>query len=134
MNDRNAEVLKYLAKAEKKLLSAKLSAENSFFDDAVSRAYYCIFHSISAVLLLDGREFSSHNQTLGAFNKNYIHSNIFPKEFGKLIYQIFEFREIGDYDIDAVISAEKTNELLMSAEEMFHIIDDYIRKRISEES
>lgn len=61
MNEKFQEALRYLGKSKNKLSSAILNFDNGYYDDAVSRAYYCIYHAICSVLLLNDKEFSSHN-------------------------------------------------------------------------
>ena len=46
---------------------------------ANNRAYYSIFHSICAVLAKEGIAFKRHKDTIGYFNKNYIHTGVFSK-------------------------------------------------------
>jgi hypothetical protein len=112
------EIEKHLSKAESKLESAKTNLEHFQYDDAVSRAYYCAFHAISAILLTKELSFSSHNQTLGSFNKEFIKTNILPQKFGKWAYKLFEFRETGDYDVDASIDEILGKESISIATEL----------------
>lgn len=55
-------------KAEEKLEVARKDFEMGYYGDATSRAYYAVFHAISAVLAKHGLTFSSHAQTIGTFN------------------------------------------------------------------
>ncbi len=132
MNERNQEILRYITKSKNKLASAILNFENSYYDDAASRAYYCVYHAICSVLLLEDKEFSSHNQTLGYFNKEFIHKDIFPRLFGKWIYQLFEHREIGDYSIEDDISESKAKELIEYATTMLNSIIEYVENNLVE--
>ncbi len=118
----------YFAKAESKLESAKLNLSHEQYDDAVSRAYYSAFHSISALLFLKELEFSSHSQTLGSFNKEFIKTEVFPRKFGKWIYKLFEFRETGDYAIISNITRKDAIESIEHAEEILKTIQEYVNK------
>ncbi|MFO0793750.1 MAG: HEPN domain-containing protein [Candidatus Brocadiaceae bacterium] len=88
-----------LSKAREKLKTAKIDFDNERYDDSVSRSYYAVFHGISAVLLSKGLHFSSHGQTIGAFNKEFIKSKAFSASFTKKIEKLFNRRQIGDYSI-----------------------------------
>ena len=55
------------------------------FRAANNRAYYSIFHSICAVLAKEGLSFKRHKDIICYFNKNYIYTEIFPKELGRKI-------------------------------------------------
>ncbi|MCB1158633.1 MAG: HEPN domain-containing protein [Leptospiraceae bacterium] len=125
------EIKKHLLKAEAKLYAGKTNFQYSQYDDAVSRAYYSVYHAICSALLTKELSFSSHNQTLGSFNKEFINTGIFPKAFGKKIYKLFEIREEGDYDIDSDINKTLAEESIISAEEILNSIQAYITKIIS---
>ncbi|HAD04092.1 MAG: hypothetical protein A2091_11495 [Desulfuromonadales bacterium GWD2_61_12] len=74
-----------VAKAEDKLKTARLDFANGQYDDAVSRAYYAVYHMMTGVLFRHDQIFSSHAQTIGAFNRDFIKTGIFPKEFIRMI-------------------------------------------------
>ncbi|MCB1180255.1 MAG: HEPN domain-containing protein [Leptospiraceae bacterium] len=115
-----------LKKANDKLKAAKIDLENNLYDDSASRSYYAVYHFISAILLTKELSFSSHNQTLGAFNKEFVHQGIFPKNFTKMIYQLFSARETGDYDIRSDINKEKAVQYLDNASIIVAEIHKYL--------
>ncbi len=69
-----------LQTAKEDLDTAKLTSSSRQYRAANNRAYYSIFHSICAVLAKEGIAFKRHKDTISYFNKNYIHTGIFPKE------------------------------------------------------
>lgn len=126
MNDKKEATKLYLAKAKDKLSTAKLVLEHNHFDDAVSRAYYVVFLEISAVLFFNDREYSSHSQTIGNFNKDFINGGTFPKQFGRWIYKLFEYREVGDYSIRSNIDKKIATESVHNAEVIYNALVKYI--------
>jgi hypothetical protein len=88
-----------VAKAEDKLKTARLDFAGGQFDDAVSRAYYAVYHMMTAALFSREQVFSSHAQTIGAFNRDFVKTGTFPKEFTRMIQGLFEDRQTGDYDV-----------------------------------
>ena len=67
------EILKLMIeKAESKLEIANIAFNSNQYDDSVSRSYYSVLHAISALLITKDLSFSSHSQTIGAFNKEFI--------------------------------------------------------------
>jgi hypothetical protein len=56
------EIRAMLAKAEDKMKTARLNYEGGQFDDAVSRAYYAVFHAVSAALFSRGMHYFTHSQ------------------------------------------------------------------------
>jgi len=105
-----------ISKANSKLLSARESFSAGFMDDASSRAYYAAFHAVAAVLFDAGTSFSSHKQTIGAFNRDYISRDLFPREFSRSLTRLFENRQLGDYSIVKTISSDTAAEDIESAE------------------
>jgi len=72
-----------LERASESIKAARLLFENRLFIPAMNRIYYSMFYSVQALLVLDEKAFSKHGQVKGYFNKEYIKSGIFPKEFGR---------------------------------------------------
>ena len=94
-----AEVLRaMLAKADEMLSSANRDVAAGDYGDAASRAYYAVFHAISAALAGRGLSFSSHSQTIGAFNREFVKTGVFPPETSRRLQRLFEDRQIADYD------------------------------------
>jgi len=71
---------KIITKAESSLDVAKRNFQEGYYDFASSRAYYAVFYAIQAALLTKGLSFSKHSSTIGAFNKHFVKTGIFPKE------------------------------------------------------
>ena len=73
-------VERLFAKAERMLEGAESAYGAGFYEDAVSRAYYAAFHAVSATLAAKKLSFSSHGQTLGAFNREIVLPGLVPKD------------------------------------------------------
>jgi uncharacterized protein len=121
-------VAKMLAKANSKLAAAKIDFENKLYDDSVSRAYYAVFHCIGAMLLSRGMHFSSHSETIGAFNKNFVKTGDVPAEFTKMIKKLFDGRQTGDYDFDISLSKEEAKEGIVATEKIITTCEEYLKK------
>ena len=117
-----------LKKAFEKLKTAQIDFANDRFDDSVSRAYYAAFHAVSAVLLSKGLHYSSHSQVLGNFNKEFVKTGTFPSNVTKIIQQLFEERQTGDYDFDVYITKEEAGENLKNAESILTGCREYLVK------
>lgn len=115
-----------MAKAEQKLASARYSLGGGFCDDAASRAYYAVFHAVSAVLVSEGRTFSSHSQTLGAFNKEFIMTGRIGGIRFKNIQRLFNDRQNGDYDAVTGVNEETAKEDICIASEIIEACKKYL--------
>lgn len=117
-----------LVKARKKLETARTNFDNEQYDDAVSRTYYAVFHAISAALLSQGLHFSSHGQTIGAFNREFIKTKKFPASFSKTIKKLFRERQMGDYDVQSHLDADIAKEDLKEAGKIITACETYLSK------
>ncbi|MBW8003713.1 MAG: HEPN domain-containing protein, partial [Planctomycetes bacterium] len=68
------------------------------FGDAASRSYYAVFHALSAMIATRGLTYSSHSQTIGAFNREFVKTGVFVPETSRKQQRLFEDRQIADYD------------------------------------
>jgi len=115
-----------LKKASEKLVTAQIDINNARYDDSVSRAYYGVFHAISAVLLTKGLHYSSHSQLIGNFNKEFVKTGIFTSGYTKILYQLFEGRQRGDYDFESNIAKEEAETYLKDAKNLFNECKKYL--------
>jgi uncharacterized protein (UPF0332 family) len=126
-DNNDLEIIKMmLKKGRKKLKSAVINFENECFDDSVSRAYYAVFHTISAVLMTKTITCSSHKETIGLFNKEFIKPGIFPKSFTKTIQKLFNERQTGDYDFGSSIGADIAKEDIKQVKEIIDTCETYL--------
>ena len=101
-----------LEQAKENFEEAEILYKANKFKGANNRAYYCIFHSIKAVLALEPIDFKRHKDVIGYFNKNYVNTEVFPKDIGKRIVKSSKVREDSDYDDEySIRSEEHTSEL-----------------------
>ena len=115
-----------LEQAKEDLEAGKLLYDKNFYKSANNRAYYSIFHSIKAVLALEPIDFKRHIDVLAYFNKKYINKEIFSRMMGRKIKNASAIWEDSDYDDEFNVDADKTNELLKTAEELIELVDKYI--------
>ncbi len=122
MNLPNEEIAALLNKAESKLKTAHIDFDNGRYDDSVSRAYYAVFHSMTAALLTKGMAFSSHGQVIGSFNREFIKSGSLPGDFTGFIQGLFADRQAGDYDAIAVIDKATAGDHISNAETILNAV------------
>jgi len=93
-----------IARAEKAITQVELCLTNDQPDMALNRIYYGMFYAMQALALKDDFETSKHQQLIGWFNKNYVHTGVFPKEFTAFIKKAFDARMDADYDYEGISS------------------------------
>ena len=98
-NGTTIDLVRYrLSSAEGDLRAAQILYEAGEYRGANNRAYYSLFHAINAVHALHGKAYKRHKDALANFNKDYVKTEIFPREIGRKIGAAEEIRHASDYD------------------------------------
>ena len=99
MDERQLDLSKYrLQEAKDSLKVAERCLEDGFVKDAINRSYYAAFYAIKAVLSLGTIDFKRHKDVVAYFNKEYVATEIFPRELGRKLGRLKQLREKSDYD------------------------------------
>lgn len=123
-------VLYRLEVAKSDIKSAKILLDAGEYRGANNRAYYGIYHAISAIHALDGNAYKRHKDALANFNKNYIKTEIFPRTLGRKIAEAEEIRHASDYDDFYIATREEAEEQIATAEELVEKIEEYVLKEL----
>ena len=115
-----------LEQAKEDLEAGKLLYDKNFYKSANNRAYYSCFHAIDAVLAKEPVAFKKHKDTLSYFNKNYVHTEIFPRDIGRKISRLEIIRHKSDYDTFYIASKEDASEQVSVAEEVIDLVRKYL--------
>ncbi len=116
--------------AKSDLKSADILVKEGEYRGANNRAYYAIYHAISAIHALDGKSYKRHKDTLANFNRDYVKTEIFSRDLGRKIAQAEEIRHASDYDDFYIATQEKAEEQIMTAKEMIELIETYCLNRL----
>ena len=104
------------------------------FRGANNRAYYGIYHAVSAIHALDGNGYKRHKDALANFNKYYVKTEIFPRKLGKRIVESEEIRHASDYDDFYIATREEAEEQIQTAKELVKLVEEYVRQRWDQEN
>ena len=119
-----------LETAESDLKVAKSLIESEEYRAANNRAYYAVFHAVSAIHALDGKAYKRHKDALGNFNREYVKTEVFPREIGRKISRAEEIRHASDYDDFYIADKKETQELAEAAEELIKMIKKYCESKV----
>lgn len=98
------------------LASAHLLLEASDAESAVSRAYYSVFHGVTALFLGEGREFGKHEAVEAAVHRDLVRAGRVDASFGRAYSRLRELRMIGDYGVGSRVERADAESALGSAE------------------
>jgi len=118
-----------LENAKEALSSAELLYKYKKYKAANNRAYYSIFYAIRAVLALEHKDFKRHKDVIAYFNKNYVHTEIFPRMMGTKISHATEIREDSDYDDEFIVKPEETVKQIETAKELIELVEKYLKEK-----
>ena len=120
------------SKSDIKAAEILLSARE--FRGANNRAFYGIYHAVSAIHALDGNAYKRHKDALANFNKNYVKTEIFPRKLGKRIVESEEIRHASDYDDFYIATREEAEEQIQTAKELVRLVEEYVRQRWNQDA
>jgi uncharacterized protein (UPF0332 family) len=115
-----------IEKGKEKLDAAKVLLREGFIDDAISRAYYGVFHAASAVLLAEGITVDSHSALKTMFGLHFIKTEKIDKKYGRWLNRLKDERENGDYDIFTSFDREDAENSITEAEEFIQEMKRYL--------
>ena len=118
----------YLSRAKEKLKSAKDLFAAQDWSDCVSRAYYCAFHSAQALLLSEGLQASTHQGVLNLFGMYFIKSGKLDKKFARMLKNLKDDRENGDYEVFSTIDEEIAEQTIGEAKEFLKAARQHLKK------
>jgi uncharacterized protein (UPF0332 family) len=126
------EIERELEVAEEELSSAQILFEHGKYRDAISRAYYSMFHSAKALLLIKGIAPKKHSGTLAMLGTSYIKEGLLDEYYGKAFTKAFQMRSQADYNVMYTPSREEAEEILELAMDFLEKSREMVSKWIQE--
>lgn len=118
-----------LDKAERSLSAARSLLAQGHHDFAASRAYYAMFYVAEALLVSLEEAYSSHGAGIGAFGRSFAKTGKLHPKFHRWLTDAQDLRNVGDYGVDRVITAEQVEEVIFRAQEFIATGRDYLMGR-----
>lgn len=103
------------------------------YETAANRSYYAVFHAVRALLALDGKDFKKHSGVISYFQREYIKTGIFGKDFSDILKDAFSLRTDSDYEDFYVVACEDVVNQVANAEKFYHEIKHYIESNVAKE-
>lgn len=115
-----------MSKAVRACASARVLFELGDVDGACNRAYYAMFDSARAALLVSNAPVppeigKTHGGLMTAFSQHLVKNGPIPKEIGRLLKRAEEIRLVADYKGDSVELAD-AREMVEQAERFVEAI------------
>jgi uncharacterized protein (UPF0332 family) len=123
-------VIYRLESAKEDLKAAKTLYDTASYKAANNRAYYAIYHAINAVHALNGKGYKRHKDAIANFNKEYVKTEIFPKDIGRKIAGAEEIRHASDYDDFYIATEKEAAQQIATAEEFIKMVEKYCMEKL----
>ncbi len=121
--DRNEYVKNRIETAYKTFEAAKVLSENGFWNSAVNRLYYSVFYAVNAILVKHEIITQSHSGVKSQFSLHFIKTGRFEKKYGKLLAELYDWRQKGDYENLYEFDSESVLPLFDAVLEMIQVIE-----------
>ena len=101
----------------------------SYWDNIANSLYYALFHAVSALLIFDKHNVSTHKGSIVLFGQFYIKTGVFNINDGRLFSQLQTIREKSDYNCAYQTSEDEIKPLIYPTIELIKRIKLYINSR-----
>jgi len=119
----------HLEKAARRLRVAKRLQAEGEYEDAVSRAYYAMYHAAMASFATVDIFPRTHTGTITEFGRRFVLSGILPRELGRSLAELKAARETYEYDPTTSLGREEAEILIDEAERFVNKIMTYLEER-----
>jgi uncharacterized protein (UPF0332 family) len=115
-----------LARARRFLEAGQHLQRGGFFEDAVSRAYYAVFHGACALLASIGRTVRTHDGLRAAIAQHFVRPGHVDAKYSRLLARIAADRNDADYGAVATFQAQDAEQDLVQAGEFVAEVERYL--------
>lgn len=123
------EIHQHLERSSHLLEVADELYELSYFEDAVNRLYYAMFHAATAILLHYGIQRSSHHALIAAFGQYVIKPGHIEQKYHRYLIEVFNARSESDYFPLPEITEEQVRRLLEYARDFVRTVEEHVDKQ-----
>jgi uncharacterized protein (UPF0332 family) len=128
VDHRQEELSRYrIQEAKNSLKVAEHCLKEDLYKDSINRSYYAAFYAIKAVLALGTIDFKRHKDVVAYFNKEYVATNVFPRELGKRLGMLKQLREKSDYDDFYIASRDQAEGQYHTAKYTIEKVEEYLK-------
>ncbi len=86
-----------LAQASETIREATALKESGLWRGVINRSYYAMFYATLALAVEQDKIAAKHTAAISFFDREYVKTGIFPKEFSKTLHLLFDRRQSNDY-------------------------------------
>lgn len=129
MNEKMQALIAYRLECSDEMLSdARALTEERRWKSAVSRLYYAVFQSVSALMIQEGIRIKSHSGAKAMLELHFVKTEIIEKKWNKFYNNLSDSREESDYGAFVMYTEEDVLPLIPQTEEFINVLKRLINK------
>ncbi len=121
---RNDLMAYYFERAHESVEEAKYLREGGYYNGAVTRLYYACFNAARGLLTAKGIDASTHNGVKTMISMEFIRKGLLDIEHGATLADLFNQRQVSDYEAYAFKDASSVAYLLPKAEAFIEAVEE----------
>jgi uncharacterized protein (UPF0332 family) len=115
-----------LSQAHETLQESATLLKHQLWRGTINRAYYAMFYAVLALAALRQVSVSKHTHAISFFDKEFIKTAIFSKEFSRSLHYAFDERQAGDYGGLSEIDAGEAQTAYEEAKSLVEAVSEYL--------
>lgn len=115
-----------IKQAQETLAEARLLLEHDLWRGAINRSYYAMFYAVLALAILKGEILSKHTHAISFFDKEFVKTGEFPREFSRSLHYWFDERQSSDYGEIADIEESEAQASIDAASGFVEAVSVYL--------
>lgn len=128
----HTDLAKYrLQQAQEMSRSAKVLFDAGEYKSSNNRAYYAMFHAVRALLALESVDYKKHSAIISHFQREYVHTGIFGREYSDILMKASSIRNSSDYDDFYLASRDETLQQIENAEKFIQAVSAHLSQSIA---
>jgi uncharacterized protein (UPF0332 family) len=121
------ELVQYrINRAKDTLNEVNIHVENELWNTGVNRLYYTCFYAVSALLLQHKIQTQTHAGVRQMFGLHFVKKGLISRDLAKFYTDIFDKRQISDYDDYIEFNRDEVVSLIPLAEQLIEEIEKLI--------
>jgi uncharacterized protein (UPF0332 family) len=131
MNEKDRKhLVKYrIERARDTFDEVSIHVKNELWNTAVNRLYYACYYAVTALLINEKINATTHTGVRQMFGLHFIKTGIIETQLGKYYSDIFDLRQTGDYGDYIVFKKDDVLDLLKPAHNLISKIEDLVQSK-----
>lgn len=120
-----------LEQARETLREGEILAREGLWHGVINRAYYAMFYATLALTVFRNETISKHSGVISFFDREFIRSGIFPKEYSRMLHIAFDRRQSNDYGEFAYVDQGEAEIALSDAKSFVEAVSHFLKESLS---